>query len=120
MNGVIRIARHIPVDQTSCAQAFEYCVSLSEIASILGMGSFIPSEIKQQPRQLRQLFWEGVVGGMLLCLLVQAGVPFLHLKIIPFLGVLGNANQSCQIITSGKDTVYILCKRPRLSLDASA
>lgn len=70
MNGVIRIARHIPVDQTSCAQAFEYSLSLSEIASILGMGSFIPSEIKQQPRQQRQLFWEGDVESLLLCPLV--------------------------------------------------
>lgn len=63
MNGVIRIERLIPVDQTSCAQAFEYCISLSEIASILGRGSFIPSGIEQQPRQQRQLFWEGDVRG---------------------------------------------------------
>lgn len=68
MNGVIRIERHIPIDLTSCAQAFEYCVSLSEIASILGLGSFIASVMKQQPKQQRQLFWEGDVGGRFLCL----------------------------------------------------
>lgn len=63
VNGVIRIERRIPVDQTSCAHAFEYCVSLSEIASILGLRSFILSGIKQQPRQQKQLFWEGDVRG---------------------------------------------------------
>lgn len=61
MNGVMRIERRIPGDRASCAQAFEYCISLAEIASVIGLGSFIPSGIKQQPR--RQLFWEGDVRG---------------------------------------------------------
>lgn len=54
--------KHIPVDQTSCAQAFEYQISLSEIAFILSLDRLFPLELSNSTNSKSNYFgkdmWE--------------------------------------------------------------
>lgn len=54
--------KHIPVDQTSCAQAFEYHISLSEIAFILSLDRLFPLELSNSTNSKSNYFgkdmWE--------------------------------------------------------------